>query len=190
MKFRIICIIALTLLSQQDRLVAQYSSPTVISTNPDGLVDQSRKKFARKDFTGAMNDLNQAIKANPKHSKAYNGRGLVKHMLNDLKGSMMDYDMAISLDPKYARAYSNRGALKLYQDDLNSASIDLNSAIALDPSFADAYNNRGLILSKLGKRDAAIKDFQKAARLYEAQGDKESARQSLETIKKLNRARV
>jgi tetratricopeptide (TPR) repeat protein len=185
-----LCIVALTSISQQGYLLAQSPSSTIISTNLDILVEQAVKKYSRKDFTGAIGDLNQAIKANSKYAKAYNARGIVKFAIKDWEGSIKDYNIAIDLDPKYARAYSNRGLLKLGQGDFDNASSDFNLAINLDPSLANAYNNRGLLLIKLGKREAAIKDFQKCAQLYEAQGDKESARQSLETIKKLNTVKV
>ncbi|MFM2302912.1 MAG: hypothetical protein RLZZ135_315 [Cyanobacteriota bacterium] len=191
MKFIIIlCIAALTSINQQGYLMAQSPSSTITSTNPDILVEQAVKKYSRKDFTGAMGDLNQAVKANSKYAKAYNARGIVKSALKDWEGSIKDYNTAIDLDPKYARAYSNRGLLKLVQGDFDNASNDFNLAIDLDPSLANAYNNRGLMFIKLGKREAAIKDLQKCAQLYEAQGDKESARQSLEAIKKLNRVKV
>jgi tetratricopeptide (TPR) repeat protein len=191
MKFILIfCIGVLSLTIQQGYLTAQSSSLNSTSDNLARLVDRSKEKYDRKDFVGAMDDLNQVIKANPKYARAYNGRGLVKLALNDLEGSMRDFNTAIGLDPKYARAYSNRGLLHLSKRDFNNASIDFNSAIALDSSLADAYNNRGLMFIKLGKREAAIKDLQKSAQLYEIQGDKLSAKSLLEAIKKLNRAKV
>ena len=89
----------------------------IIAINPDKLVEQSRRKFGQKNFNGALEDLNQAIKDNPRYAKAYNGRGLVKFVLKGFRGAIVDYNMAIILDPKFARAYSNRGMLKAYQDD-------------------------------------------------------------------------
>jgi tetratricopeptide (TPR) repeat protein len=190
MKSIILCLMTALSANNQNYSIVKSATPTVISNTPDELINQSREKFGRKDFAGAMDDLNKVIKTNPKNAIAYNGRGLVKFILSDLKGSMADYNMAITLDPKYAGAYNNRGALKLHRGDFDNALVDITKAITLDPNLADAYNNRGTVFSQLGKREVAIKDYEKAIKLYEAQGDKKSARQLLETIKKFNRAKV
>lgn len=49
----------------------------------------------------------------------------------------------------------NRGAIE-----------DHNKAIELKPDDLDAYFNRGISRSKLGEKDKAIADYQKAADLY------------------------
>jgi tetratricopeptide (TPR) repeat protein len=185
-----LCIGVLVLTNQQGSVIAQSPLLNVTSANLVRLVDRSKEKYNRRDFTGAMDDLNQAIKANPRYARAYNGRGLVKLAVNDLKGSMRDFDMAISLDPKYASAYNSRGVLRLSQRDFDNALIDFNSAINLDPNSADTYSNRGLIFIRLGKREAAIQNFQRSAQLYEIQGDKKSAREIQKAIKKLSQAKV
>ena len=177
---------ALALINHECCLLAQSPSQTIIISSPDKLIDQSMKKFGQKNFIGALEDLNQAIKVNPKYAKSYNGRGVVKTALKDWKGAMIDYNKAIALDPKFARAYSNRGSLKVYQNDFNSASKDFDSALSLDSNLAEAYYNRAVMLGKLGKKDAGIKDIEKAAQLYESQGDKDSARQMQEIIKRFN----
>lgn len=159
-------------------------------TSADKLVEQAKNKFLQKDFTGAMADLNQAIKLSPKYAKAYNGRGLLKMSQKDFEGSMTDFNMAISLSPRYAKPYINRGSLKLKKGNLNGALDDLNLAIKFDPNLADSYNNRGLIFLKLGKKEIALKDFQRAIELYEAQGDKESAKSLREAVQKINKEKV
>jgi tetratricopeptide (TPR) repeat protein len=120
------------------------------------------------DFPGALADYNQAIALNPKNSKAYNNRGILKEeKLNDLQGALSDYNQAIALNPKYSNAYNNRGLLKNEKlNDVQGALSDFNQAIALNPKNSLAYNNRGLLKNeKLNDVQGALSDFNQAIAL-------------------------
>ena len=52
-------------------------------------------KFAREDYTGAIQDYTQAITLDPNYTEAYNGRGDAKWWLEDYTGAIRDYTQAI-----------------------------------------------------------------------------------------------
>ncbi|MFS8118818.1 MAG: tetratricopeptide repeat protein, partial [Microcoleus sp.] len=66
-----------------------------------------------------------------------------------------------------------------------SAIADFNEALRINPNYALAYANRGNIRAKLGDKEAAIQDFQKAADLFQKQGDQDSYQKAIDTLKRL-----
>lgn len=79
-----------------------------------------------EDFTGAIKDLNEAIKINSENSNAYVNRGSSKENLGDIRGAILDYSKAIQFDPENAQAYSNRGKCKGMLENYESGILDLN----------------------------------------------------------------
>ena len=59
-------------------------------------------------------------------------------------------------------------------------------AIVLNPNDVDAYYNRGIVYRKLGEAQKAIADLQKAATLYQQQGDTASAQKILDVLRKVS----
>jgi tetratricopeptide (TPR) repeat protein len=90
-------------------------------------------KASKKDPSGALADINQAIILNPTTSVAYSPRGGIKaDILNDTPGGFMDLEKAIKLDPKSPEAYFARGFLKNKKlNDRAGAIQDFERAIQL-----------------------------------------------------------
>jgi len=63
----------------------------------------------KKEYDQALADCDQAVRLNPKHSRAYYGRGVTWSKKSDYAKAIADYSKAIELDPKYAAAFSARG---------------------------------------------------------------------------------
>ncbi len=64
---------------------------------------------------------------------------------------------------------------------------DINSAIKIESNIASFYKNRAFIFYKLGKNEMSIRDLQKTAEIFEAQGDKASEREAREVIEKVRK---
>ena len=69
--------------------------------------------------------------------------------------------------------------------DYQGAQTDFNQAIRLNPNSPDAYYFRALTYWQQGDKRRAIDDFQKAANLYQKQGNSEWYKKSQDRIKEL-----
>jgi tetratricopeptide (TPR) repeat protein len=68
--------------------------------------------------------------------------------------------------------------------DKSAVMPDYNRAIEIDPSSANAYYNRGLLKYELGNSAEAIVDMDKAAQLFQKQGQMDKYRKAVGLTKK------
>ncbi len=123
------------------------------------------EKYNNKDFSGAIEDYNQAIKINSNYADAYYNRGLARSNLGDNQTALEDYNQAIKFNPNYTQAFINRGLIRSELGDNQAAIEDYNQAIKINPNYALTYYNRGLARSTLGDRQAAIEDYNQAIKI-------------------------
>ncbi len=81
------------------------------------------------------------------------------------KAAMAICSHIIAENPSNARAYLVIGLAKKSIHLYRAALSDFNKAIAIDPANGQAFYIRGFLLSKLGNKIAARKDFMTASRL-------------------------
>ena len=125
-----------------------------------------RNKAKERDFDGALENFNRAIKLNPDYANAYNNRANVRHELGDEAGAIEDYTKAILLNPKCSDFHKNRGIIYGKLDDIEEALKDFTQAIELNPDDAFAWTHRGdVYLLELDYLQGALKDYTQAARL-------------------------
>ena len=106
-------------------------------------------KRTLEDNKGAIEDLDQAIKLNPKYEDALLDRGLSKDAIEDYKGAIADFTLVINLNPKRAIAYYDRAMSKKQTEDYKGALADLDKAVELEPKDNDYYNERGIVKKQL-----------------------------------------
>ena len=70
-----------------------------------------------EDYDNAIFYYNQAIKADPKFSIAYNNLGITYKNMKKYDEAIMEFTKAIDLDPDYVIALNNRGVAKLEKGD-------------------------------------------------------------------------
>lgn len=86
--------------------------------------------------------------------------------------------MALFLDPKNEVAYTNRAGAYAYKGMLHEALEDGNKAVELKSDFGLAQNNRGYVLELLGRKEAALGDYDRSCKLGEPLGCKNYKRLS------------
>jgi tetratricopeptide (TPR) repeat protein len=106
-------------------------------------MDIGGKKYASKDYKGAIADYDRVIAIDPQNISAYHSRGDAKAALGAVK-SDLEYSSGI---PDYNSAIA---------DFDRAISLQERSANAIDPQLAVAYFSRGRTKSKLGNEQDAI----------------------------------
>lgn len=123
------------------------------------LLSSSFYKSYNKDFTGAMEDINKALKIKPHFERLYFQRGKLKEELKDYDGAKADYTKAILLKENYDVAYLNRGLIRLKQKDYNGAKKDLSKAQALNANLKEASFFKQEAESNITELDRKQKDI-------------------------------
>src|ERR1700736_1449315 len=72
-------------------------------------------------FQDALNDLNEAIKINPRDARAYEQRAAVEMRINDYDKALADYGEAVKTDPGEIRYHLYRGYIYEMRADLQNA---------------------------------------------------------------------
>lgn len=117
-----------------------------------------RMQMKNPDFKEAVEDVDRAIRLEPKIAGLYVNRAFMRYNLNDWYGAMDDYDYAISLEPTNRTALFNRGLLNAEADAADKALEDFSAVIALDPGNYRAHFNRAVVRAKKHDFKGAVED--------------------------------
>ena len=104
-----------------------------------------------QDFKSALDDMNEAIKLQPRHEGFFINRAYIRRNLDDYYGAISDYDYATQLAPDDYVAFYNRALLYMEVRDFDHALSDLDRVIALKGPDIRAVYNRALVRKE--KRD-------------------------------------
>jgi tetratricopeptide (TPR) repeat protein len=139
------------------------------------------------NLAGALSDLDNAIKLDPKFARAYPNRGNVKLSRGDLDGAIADYDRAIDLDPKLAVAYFNRERAYDKKGDASKAIADYTRAIELDPKYRGRMSFEAIPPGRKETNPKAIVDYTRAIELDSNSGQYSKAARPLRKQRKITR---
>ncbi|WP_341731881.1 tetratricopeptide repeat protein [Microcoleus sp. EPA2] len=188
---------------QKDIQVAQEACETchkyVWKPRADKLNQLGLAKIKEKDFQTAIEVLSQALEFNPDHIEAYYNRAVAYIQKADYLNAVQDCDRAIGLIQncsvalfsallatlKRLKRFTRRG----FHDSTSDRASDLVLAITFlfsKPNYADLHYKRGGCRLKLGDKQAAKADWQKAADLYRKQGQIAKTEKILEYLKKIH----
>lgn len=123
------------------------------------------------------------IKTSPEDFVSYYHRGRCYMDMNENAQAISDFNTSISLNPRNKPAkkpisefddartylsfcYQHLALIYLAQKKYQKAAEDASTAIDLRPDYAMNWQTRGNAYSKLGKKDLAQRDFQKAYNLH------------------------
>jgi tetratricopeptide (TPR) repeat protein len=114
----------------------------------------------------ALDDYSAAIKADPKSSLAFLGRGvLLAVRKRAYDRAIEDFDKVLVIEPDNVEALMSRGDAFGQLGDLGRAMADLNRAVTLAPNNPTALLARGQIESRRGNLAGAARDYEAALKL-------------------------
>lgn len=136
--------------------------------NPDSLALYRRAVAleASGQTDKAMEDYSAAIKADPKSSLAFLGRGvLLAVRKRAYDRAIQDFDKVLVIEPDNVEALVSRGDAFAQLGDLGRAMADLNRAVALAPDKPTVLLARGQVEGRRGNLAGAARDYEAALKL-------------------------
>ncbi len=100
---------------------------------PGILIDLSEARAARGDYKGAVEDLTNAISADPSRADAFAFRASAYRYLDELGKARADIEAALILEPEAPEALLERGILFRLVDNKDAARADWLKVLEIDP---------------------------------------------------------
>lgn len=120
--------------------------------------------FQQGQTTVALDEIKQALAADPNFADAYNLRGLVYMRLDDPAQAEDSFRRAIALDPREPNVLHNYGWLLCQQNRFADAQQQFNAALAV-PNYTDRAKTlmtQGVCQLKAGQRAEAERSLMQA----------------------------
>jgi tetratricopeptide (TPR) repeat protein/V8-like Glu-specific endopeptidase len=174
--------------NQGDKAGALQDYNAAIKLQPDDPVAYFNRAILNSDLqrrSEAVADYTKVIEYWPTSVLAYYNRGILQMQLGKNGEAFEDFDRTIALQPKHPQALLNRGNLKFQLGNGSGAVSDYTEAIELKPDYALAYANRASAYLKIRRIPAARQDLQKAAQLYQQQGNQAKYQEMITLYQKL-----
>ena len=113
----------------------------------------------------ALQDLEMALKLNPRSSHAYVNRGTVLSQRGEEKKALADIDRAIELDPSFAEGHAERCAQLNKMEEPARALESCNAALRLAPELPTALLSRAVLHARALRMPEALADLDKILKL-------------------------
>jgi tetratricopeptide (TPR) repeat protein len=132
-----------------------------IQKSPKGLYYAMRGglRGESRDLSGAIEDLTEAVKLDPKLAVAWRDRGTARVLRGELALARVDFDTAVGLDREEPKAWAARAALHVQMGAADAAIADATEALRLDPQMTNALYDRGSAQVQKGDYRTALADF-------------------------------
>ncbi|MEM7714206.1 MAG: tetratricopeptide repeat protein [Cyanobacteria bacterium P01_A01_bin.68] len=154
--------------SSSETVAVKPNNPAVTKPKADDFYLQSVEKRNKADFQGAIKDLNQAIKINPKYAFAYYRRAEARQNTGENDKAIADLQKAAELFSQQGNksdAFRSQGSMRMLKKDYPGAIAAFSQAIKLNPKDTDAYNERGMTRVNSGDLKGALADYNKSISL-------------------------
>src|SRR5262245_32801446 len=129
---------------------------------PDELAARARQRQGSGDLDGAMSDVTEALRQDPRHAEAFHVRAHIRRDRGQFWRSIWDFKRSARRAPQDYRNFYCRAVARRLRRDWKGALSDLETALRMCPSSALALCYRGLMRLELGRLDQAIADYDQA----------------------------
>lgn len=123
-------------------------------------------KHSKRDFEGAIQDYQAALKIKPNELGALNNIGASYHAIGKKEEALEAYEKALKIDSLYSPTLTSIGFMYAEDGYHRKALTYIDKAVQVEPKEPLNYNNRGYIKYKLGDLEAAEKDVNYSLSLY------------------------
>ncbi len=93
-------------------------------------------------FQEALNDLNEAVKINPRDARAYEQRAAIEMKINDYDKAVADYGEAIKANPGEIKYHLYRGYIYELRGDLQNAMAETDAALKISSKNKEAVERK------------------------------------------------
>jgi tetratricopeptide (TPR) repeat protein len=105
-------------------------------------------------FQDALNDLNEAIKINPRDAHAFEQRAAIEMKMIDYEKALADYGAAININPGEIKYHLYRGYIYELRGDLPNAMVETEAALKINSKNKEALERKQR-LQKIQSANAA-----------------------------------
>ena len=116
----------------------QTAALNFVRDEPQFFLDRAITQIALKDYTGALSDINTAIKKDPLFGDALLFSAIAKRHLKDFFGALADINKSLMLLPNLPAALLERGIIFNLVGQAESAATDWKKIIEVAPNSAEA----------------------------------------------------
>ena len=144
--------------------VAHTAAPTMASVAPgrgDDFFAQGNALSAEGKFAEAEAAYRQAITIDPKKASYWQNLGVTYYQMQRLSDAEQSLKTGLQLTPNDAQLNYLLGIVYLQMARYSDSSIYLLKANQLDPNLPEAYYGLGALYKQQGKRDEAIRAFER-----------------------------
>lgn len=138
---------------------------TLTPDNSFALAHRGRVYFAMDQVEMALQDMNAAVKLNPRHAVIYDVRGDVYLARRDYQAALNDYINAANLEPTNPLFHVDVGIALLKLDRHAESLKAFDNAIKKNPKLAPAYMRRAIAHFTLGNLEQSAADVRIAKEL-------------------------
>src|SRR6266699_1004317 len=125
----------------------------------------ARKALSAGDSATALEQLRQAIQADPTFADAYLLLGSTEFQSGEIRDSIQHYKRALELRPQSYSGHFNLALAYLRQREFQDARPHLEQAVKLDARQADAPYGLAIVTLELGEPSTALKYLKRARAL-------------------------
>lgn len=126
------------------------------------LAYRANGRFELFDFTGAVEDVSEALELTPNDFSLFQSRARALGMMGEHEAALIDLDEALALAPHVTQLLVDRAIAHAEMENVSAALRDLDAAEEADPTYADIYNIRAGIFVYQQDLDKAEEQFTKA----------------------------